>query len=190
MLLCPRGFGAITFGWLLTRLVSKRELDCDQRDCNPLTFDGDCSSFAERAAEALAGCWDVRVGKRVNWPYAMTQMQLQTITELKVKDGQNFEVVTEAPQESGSKVYLLDGEVLEWHAGNRATRLMVGMGSGRETAKIHYWLTDSVSGKKVFEHTDTIRQAFWANAYANSVGQLAQPFADKIADRIKEAKLG
>jgi hypothetical protein len=126
----------------------------------------------------------------VNWPYDMKQMQLQTITELKIKDGQSFEVVSEAPQGSGSKVYLLDGEVLEWHAGNRATRLMVGMGSGRETAKIHYWLTDQVSGKKVFEHTDTIRQAFWANAYANSVGQLAQPFADKIADRLKDAKLG
>ena len=126
----------------------------------------------------------------VNWPYDMKQMQLQTITELKIKDGQSFEVVSEAPQGSGSKVYLLDGEVLEWHAGNRATRLMVGMGSGRETAKIHYWLTDPVSGKKVFEHTDTIRQAFWANAYANSVGQLAQPFADKIADRLKDAKLG
>ena len=71
----------------------------------------------------------------------MKQMQLQTITELKIKDGQTFEVVSETPQQgSGSKVYLLDGEVLAWHAGNRATRLMVGMGSGRETAKIHYWL--------------------------------------------------
>jgi hypothetical protein len=125
----------------------------------------------------------------VNWPYDMKQMQLQTITELKVKDGQSFEVVTEDPQGSGSKVYLLDGEVLEWRAGNRATRLVVGMGSGRETAKIHYWLTNPASGQKVFEHTDTIRQAFWGNAYANSVGQLAQPFADKIADRLKEAKL-
>jgi hypothetical protein len=143
---------------------------------------------AQRKPSLVVGTFVLADG--VNWPYDMKQMQLQTITELKVKDGQSFDVVTDAPQESGSKVYLLDGEVLEWHAGNRATRLMVGMGSGRETAKIHYWLTDPVSGKKVFEHTDTIRQAFWANAYANSVGQLAQPFADKIADRLKEAKLG
>jgi hypothetical protein len=60
--------------------------------------------------------------------------------------------------------------------------------SRRETAKIHYWLTDA-SGKKVFDHTDTIRAAFWGNGYADSVGQLAQPFADKIADRLAEAKL-
>jgi hypothetical protein len=42
---------------------------------------------------------------------------------------------------------------------------------------------------EVFEHTDTIRAAFWGNGYADSVGQLAQPFADKIADRLAEAKL-
>ena len=144
---------------------------------------------AQQKPSLVVGTFTLASG--VNWPYDMKQMQLQTITELKIKDGQSFEVVSETPQQgSGSKVYLLDGEVLAWHAGNRATRLMVGMGSGRETAKIHYWLTDPVSGKKVFEHTDTIRQAFWGNAYANSVGQLAQPFADKIADRLKEAKLG
>ncbi|MGH9645147.1 MAG: DUF4410 domain-containing protein [Terriglobales bacterium] len=125
----------------------------------------------------------------VNWPYDPKQMQIQTITELKIKDAQYFEVVNEAPKEAGGKVFLLDGEVLEWHPGNRATRMMVGMGSGRETAKIHYWLTDRASGQKVFEHTDTIRQAFWGNAYASSVGQLAQPFADKIAGRLKDAKL-
>jgi hypothetical protein len=112
----------------------------------------------------------------VNWPYDFKQLQLQTITELKVKDGQHFEVTTEAPKGAARKVYLLDGEVLAWHAGNKAERMMVGYGSGRETAKIHYWLTDAATGKKVFEHTDTIRQAFgvintktpWANSRNHS----------------------
>jgi hypothetical protein len=123
----------------------------------------------------------------VNWPYDMKQLQAQTITELKVKDSSYFDVLADAPTNQ-SRIYTLEGEVMEWHAGNRATRMMVGMGSGRETAKIHYWLMGK-GGEKVFEHTDTIRQAFWGNAYANSVGQLAQPFADKIADRLKDAKL-
>jgi hypothetical protein len=123
----------------------------------------------------------------VNWPYDMKQLQIQTVTELKIKDGEHFDVVTDASG-NGTQTYVLSGQVLEWHPGNRATRLMVGMGSGRETAKIHYWLTDK-DGKKVFDHTDTIRQAFWGNAYANSVGELAQPFADKIAERLKDAKL-
>lgn len=121
------------------------------------------------------------------WPYDMKQMALQTAAELQRKDGKHFEVMVDSPTNQ-AKTYTLDGEVIEWHPGNRAKRLVVGMGSGRETAKIHYWLTDS-SGKKVFEHTDTIRAAFWGNGYADSVGQLAQPFADKIADRLAEAKL-
>jgi Domain of unknown function (DUF4410) len=121
------------------------------------------------------------------WPYDMKQMAAQTVAELQRKDGKRFEVAVDAPA-GLVKTYTLDGEVTEWHPGNRAKRLVVGMGSGRETAKIHYWLTDA-SGKKVFEHTDTIRAAFWGNGYADSVGQLAQPFADKIADRLAEAKL-
>jgi hypothetical protein len=121
------------------------------------------------------------------WPYDMKQMAAQTVAELQRKDGKRFDVAVEAPANQ-TKTYTLDGEVAEWHPGNRAKRMMVGMGSGRETAKIHYWLTDA-SGKKVFEHTDTIRAAFWGNGYADSVGQLAQPFADKIADRLAEAKL-
>jgi hypothetical protein len=121
------------------------------------------------------------------WPYDMKQMAAQTVAELQRKDGKRFDIAMDTPA-SQVKIYTLDGEVSEWHPGNRAKRLVVGMGSGRETAKIHYWLTDA-SGKKVFEHTDTIRAAFWGNGYADSVGQLAQPFADKIADRLAEAKL-
>lgn len=124
----------------------------------------------------------------VVWPYDMNQLKLETLGELIKKDDQYFFVLAEPVKDAKGAVYTLGGEVLEWHAGNRAERLLVGMGSGRETAKIHYWLTD-ISGKRVFDHTDTIHQAFSGNAYAGSVGQLAQPFADKIAERLKQAKL-
>jgi len=124
----------------------------------------------------------------VSWPYDMNQLKIETLSELIRKDGQYFFVLPEPVKDAKGAVYTLGGEVLEWHAGNRAKRMLVGMGTGRETARIHYWLTD-ISGKRVFDHTDTIRQAFLGNAYARSVGQLAQPFADKIAERLKEAKL-
>jgi len=124
----------------------------------------------------------------VSWPYDMNQLKLDTLGELIKKDDRYFFVTPEPVNGAQGAVYTLRGEVLEWHSGNRAKRLLVGMGSGRETAKIHYWLTDS-SGKRVFDHTDTIRQAFSGNAYAGSVGQLAQPFADKIAERLKAASL-
>ena len=124
----------------------------------------------------------------VSWPYDMNQLKLETLGELIKKDGQYFFVLAEPVKDAKGAVYTLGGEVLEWHSGNRAKRLLVGMGPGRETAKVHYWLTDK-SGKRVFDRTDTIRQAFLGNAYAHSVGQLAQPFADKIAERLKAAKL-
>jgi hypothetical protein len=122
-----------------------------------------------------------------SWPYEMKQMTLQTVAELQNKDGKKFDISADAPA-GHSHIYTLDGEIEQWHPGNRAKRMLVGMGSGRETAKIHYWLTDE-TGKRVFEHEDMIRAEFWGNAYAESVGQLAHPFADKIAERLTQAKL-
>jgi len=123
----------------------------------------------------------------VSWPYDMQKMTLQTIAEMQNKDRQRYEIAAEPPA-AANHVYKLDGEVLEWHAGNRAKRFLVGVGTGRETAKIRYWLTDE-SGKRIFEHEDTIRAEYWGNEYADSVGQLAHPFADKIAGRLGQAKL-
>jgi len=79
---------------------------------------------------------------------------------------------------------------VEWHKGNTAERMALALGSvaGRESAKIHYWLTDK-AGKKAFEHTDTIRQTFMGNPHEKNVGTLARPFGDKIAERLKDAKL-
>lgn len=123
----------------------------------------------------------------VSWPYDMQRMTSQTLAELQNKDGKRYEISSETPL-SRAHCYFLSGEVLAWHPGNRAKRVLVGVGTGRETAKIHYWLADE-TGKKVFEHEDTIRAEFWGNEYADSVGQLAHPFADKIAGRLAQAKL-
>lgn len=115
----------------------------------------------------------------IDFPYDLKQLQMQTVIELKKK---NISIA------DANGAYTLDGEIVEWHAGNRATRLLVGMGSGRETAKIHFWLTDQ-NGKKVYEHTDTIRQSVWGGGYTPSAGQLVQPFAVKIAQRLAESKV-
>jgi hypothetical protein len=145
------------------------------------------SPFVRAQEKSMIVVHNFSKSESVLWPYDMKQLTLQTITELQRKHGNEFAVAPDPPS-AGATWYALDGEILDWHPGNRATRMLVGMGSGRETAKIHYWLSDP-SGKRVFEHTDTIRAAFWGNEYAGSVGQLAQPFADKIADRIAHSKL-
>jgi hypothetical protein len=123
----------------------------------------------------------------ISWPYDMKQLAIQTVAELQNKNAKKYSVAQELP-EGRQHFYTLDGEVLEWHPGNRAKRMLVGYGTGRETAKIHYWLTDE-TGKRVIDHEDVIRAEFWGNAYADSVGQLAHPFADKISGRLGEVKL-
>ncbi|MGD0226957.1 MAG: DUF4410 domain-containing protein [Terriglobia bacterium] len=129
------------------------------------------------------------VASGVNFPYEMNQLQTQAIEEIKAKDGEQFNVISDAPPNQ-ARVYTLDGEILEWHKGNTAERLVIAMGSvaGRENAKIHYWLTDK-DGKKVFDQTDTIRQLFMRNGHEKSVGTLARPFAEKVAERLKDTKL-
>jgi hypothetical protein len=81
------------------------------------------------------------VGSTVAWPYEGKQLQTQTVAELKAKPLAQFDVVAEGPSGATAHVYTLDGEVLSWQAGNRAKRLVVGMGSGRETSEISL-LTD------------------------------------------------
>jgi Domain of unknown function (DUF4410) len=124
----------------------------------------------------------------VAWPYDMKQMQTQTIAEVRAKIGKQYAVTAEAPPTNHAPVYTLDGEILSWHAGNRAERMLVGWGTGREWAEIHYWLTDN-TGKRVLDRKDMIKAEFWGNAYEGSVGQLSHPVADKIAKRLADAKL-
>ncbi|MGD0841770.1 MAG: DUF4410 domain-containing protein [Candidatus Acidiferrales bacterium] len=129
------------------------------------------------------------IASGVKCPYDMTQLQAEAIAELKTQDAAQFNVVSDAVPNQ-TQVYTLDGEILEWHKGNVVERMTIAMGSvaGRENAKIHYWLTDK-DGKKVFESTDIIRQIWMDNAKEQSTGTLGRPFGDKIADRLKEAKL-
>ncbi len=123
----------------------------------------------------------------VSWPYDMKELQRQVVAELQNKDRKQYNISIQAPS-SGTRCMTLEVEVLEWHPGNAAKRALVGMGTGRESAKIRYSVITS-EGKKVLEHEDTIRTEFYAGAYAGSVGQLAHPLADKIGGRLAEAKL-
>lgn len=153
------------------------ETIADQPDSAPL--------IQSRAAVIVR---EFSVSQKTGWPYDVKQLQSQTVAELRAKTGEHMDVLIGPPATARAHTYTLAGEVTSWRPGNRAKRMMVGMGSGRETAEIHYWLSDE-QGKKIFEHKDTIRAEFWGNAYAGSVGELAHPFASKIAARLNEAKL-
>jgi hypothetical protein len=122
----------------------------------------------------------------VELPYDLKQLHGQLVAELKVMLGKEFTVVAEAPTSAPGKVYTLDGEIVAWRPGNAAKRLMVGMGSGREASDIAYRVTDA-SGTKVVDKKDTIRTNFYSQS--GSTGTLGHPIAQKIAERIRSAKL-
>jgi hypothetical protein len=130
------------------------------------------------------------VANGVTWPYDVKQLQFATVTQLKAKNADQFDAVSDAAASLGP-MYILDGEVQQWQKGNVVERMTIAMGSvaGRENAKIHFWLTDK-DGKKVFEATETIRQQFMRNVHEKSSGMLAQPFVEKISERLKDAKPG
>ena len=123
----------------------------------------------------------------VELPYDLKLMQTQLVAEFKVMLGKDFDIITDPAASAPDSVYTLGGEITGWRPGNAAKRLVIGMGSGREASDIQYRVTDA-SGKKVVERKDTVRTNFYSQA-AGSTGTLAHPIAQKIADRIKDAKL-
>ena len=101
--------------------------------------------------------------------------------------GKQWTVVGEVPPAPNGPVYTLEGTITRWQAGNVATRMIVGFGSGREAADLTYYVVDA-GGRKVMEKKDTIRTNFYAQG-TGSTGTLGHPFAQKIADRIKDTPL-
>lgn len=128
-------------------------------------------------------------GAGVELPYDLEQMQPQLVAEFRVLLGKDFTIAAEPPAATAGAgaTYTLDGEFTGWRAGNAAKRLIIGLGSGRESSDLHYRVTDS-AGKTVVQREDTIRTSFFSQ-HAGSTGTLAHPIAKKIADRIKDAKL-
>ena len=123
----------------------------------------------------------------VELPYDVKLLQTQLVADLKVQIGKEFTIVAEPPASPQGSVYTLDGVITGWRPGNAAKRIVVGLGSGREATDLHYRVTDG-SGQPAIDRTDTIRTNFYSQG-AGSVGTLVHPIAQKIAERLKDAKL-
>ena len=119
-------------------------------------------------------------------PYDLALLQTQMVAELKVMLGKQFEVVAAAPASTTGNVYMLDGDITGWRPGNAAKRFLGGMGSGREAMDLTFQVSDAKD--RLFERKETIRTNFYSQG-AGSTGTLAHPIAQKIADRIEDARL-
>lgn len=127
------------------------------------------------------------LGAGVELPYDIKLLQTQLVADLKVQIGKQFDIVAEPPAAAQGSIYTLDGEITGWRPGNAAKRIIIGLGSGREATDLHYLVTDS-AGQTVIDRNDTIRTNFYSQG-AGSVGTLVHPIAQKIAERLKDAKL-
>jgi hypothetical protein len=94
----------------------------------------------------------------------------------------------ESPASAGGKVYTVEGQFSNWKGGSTAKRILVGFGSGREGVDFRFSVTDE-NGKKVVDRQERIKAPFLGSTYQGNVGQLAHPVADKIGDKVKDAKL-
>jgi hypothetical protein len=123
----------------------------------------------------------------VELPYDVKLLQSQLVADLKVQIGKEFTIVAEPPAAPQGSVYTLSAEITGWRPGNAAKRMVIGMGSGREATDLHFQVTDT-SNQTVIDQKDTIRTNFYSQG-AGSVGTLVHPIAQKIAERLKNAKL-
>ena len=123
----------------------------------------------------------------VELPYDLKLLQGQLVAELRVMLGKEFTIEAEAPASAPASVYTLDCEITGWRPGNAAKRIVIGLGSGREASDVRYRVSDG-SGTQVLERLDTVRTNYYSQG-AGSIGTLVHPIAQKIAERIKDAKL-
>lgn len=125
------------------------------------------------------------VARGVEWPYKSRAVQSRIIASLQREDSNEFQIVRASPDDNPND-FTLEGEITAWHPGKQAVRSIVGFGTGRESATIRYRVLDP-TGTTIFEHKDVIRESYATGI--SSVGELAQPLADKVASRIENAKL-
>jgi hypothetical protein len=105
-----------------------------------------------------------------------------------LKDGKVFASVT-AVDKAEAKANALEfaAKLLDFNAGSMATRVMVGLGTGRASAKFEFTLKESESGKIVWKKAIQEKANYWSNS-ASSAAQ-RQELPDKIAETLlKELK--
>ena len=73
----------------------------------------------------------------------------------------------------------IEAKLVDFAAGNMATRAVVGMGSGRAHAGFDFNLKDSATGATLWRGTIKEKASFWSNS-ASSVAQRAE-LPEKIA---------
>ncbi len=82
----------------------------------------------------------------------MSKMQADLINEIvNKKDFTQVYAFNNPPKEISPQTLRLEGEVIEYRAGNQAVRYMVGFGAGQTKVKAHVRFIDNATNAVVFE---------------------------------------
>ena len=95
----------------------------------------------------------------------------------------------QAGEQDKSSLLEIGASLTEFKAGNMATRMLVGVGSGRASATWVFTIKEAHSGKVVFQKTIKEKASFWSNNSSSSSQR--QELPEKIAKAlIKELRKG
>ena len=108
-----------------------------------------------------------------------------------LRDGRIFSAVV-TPEEVNEKVPQLEitATLVDFAPGNRATRIVVGLGTGRAHAGFNFVMKDK-SGSVVWKKNIKETASFWSNSASSSAQRLELPekIAKTLAQELKKANL-
>ncbi len=85
----------------------------------------------------------------------------------------------EAATKDKAQVIEISAKLVEFKAGNMATRVLVGLGSGRASAAYDFVLKDAATGKTLWQKVIKEKASVWSNASSSTAQRLELP--EKIA---------
>jgi hypothetical protein len=109
-----------------------------------------------------------------------------------LKNKRTFSAVLSPEDAAGNKPLVeISAELVDFAAGNAATRIMIGLGTGRAHAGFAFTVTESVTGKVLLKKTIKETASFWSNSASSSAQRLELPekVAKTFAEELQKAKI-
>lgn len=107
-----------------------------------------------------------------------------------LKDEKVFAEVL-SPEEAAGKdkaqLVEISAKLIEFKAGNMATRMMVGLGSGRASAAFDFVLKDAATGNTLWQKVIKEKASVWSNSASSTAQRLELP--EKIANTLAKELL-
>jgi hypothetical protein len=109
-----------------------------------------------------------------------------------MKDNRMFTALLSPEEAVGKKtLVVISAELVDFARGNVATRIVIGLGTGRAHAGFNFVVKDSANGKVLWKKTIKETASFWSNSASSSAQRLELPekVAKSFVEELQKAKL-